>query len=708
MTNNSPPQASSSPYRLEVRNLHVGYRSKRRWVEAVRDFEIQVMPRQIYGIVGESGSGKSTVVNAIIRYLNQNGRILQGNILLNGEDLTPKSHRQMQEFWRSKLNLVPQNPYTSLNPSLRIGEQIAEAVRINRHLQPVEVQQRVIDILKKVRIADPQQVLKRYPHELSGGMQQRVILAMAFSSASELLVLDEPTTSLDVTIEAVILDLIRDLVHSTDASALYITHNLGVVAQLCERVVVMYAGEIMEDASVHDLFTRSLHPYTIGLLACVPAVGETKRDAALRSIPGSPPSLRSLPPGCVYAPRCPAAIERCHNERPPLESLPEGRRVRCHRWQEIANGNLQVEQAYEAGLPEMDSIERPRTLEVENLTKHYTMRRSLPEIILGKTGTSVKAVDGVNLYIQKGRTLGLVGESGSGKTTLSRVIVGLTDRTSGNVCLMGIELAPKTRQRPQAVLSQLQMVFQNPQDSLNPYLTVGQSLRRTLMKLARLNYRKASQEAKRLLKAVNLRESYINRYPSELSGGEKQRVAIARAFASHPELIVCDEPVSALDVSVQAAVLNLLARLQEDNQTSYLFISHDLSVISYLADYVAVMYLGRIFEVGYARDIGNAPMHPYTEALVSAIPIPNPTQKTRRIRLHDDLPSPRNLPSGCRFHTRCPRKIGDICESTEPPWRDDDEGHFIRCHIPLDELSKLQSHDSLPIVSSPVKATDDS
>jgi peptide/nickel transport system ATP-binding protein len=489
----------------------------------------------------------------------------------------------------------------------------------------------------------------------------------------------------------VILDLVRDLIHDEGAGALYVTHNLGVVAQLCERVVVMYAGEIMEDAPAADLFSRPLHPYTAGLLSSVPRLGQTKHNAALQTIPGRPPLLADLPPGCVFAPRCPLAIERCRT-RPPLDTPENGHRVRCHRWQEIASGAIRLANAQQTGVEAASSatLERESLLKVEGLTKHFPVSPTLGELIRRIPPAPVRAVDGVNLGIQKGRTLGLVGESGSGKTTLARLIIGLEDRNAGTIDLMGVEIKGDVRERGKDVLAQLQMVFQNPQDSLNPYLTVGQAIRRPLLRLAGLSRAQADQEMLRLLQAVNLRPEYAHRYPGELSGGEKQRVAIARAFASNPALIICDEPVSALDVSVQAAVLNLLARLQDERDTSYLFISHDLAVVGYLADYLAVMYLGELFEVGYGHDLFQPPYHPYTEALVSAIPVIDPQRRNRRVRLTDDLPNPREMPTGCRFHTRCPRKIGAICEQEEPPWRDDGGGHFIRCHIPVDELTALQ------------------
>ena len=343
-----------------------------------------------------------------------------------------------------------------------------------------------------------------------------------------------------------------------------------------------------------------------------------------------------------------------------------------------------------AGVGEVERLEAESLLRVENLTKHFPVQRSLMDFLRGEKPSPIRAVDGINLGVQRGRTLGLVGESGSGKTTLSRVIIGLQERTAGKIEFMGLDIRNNVRERSKDVLAKLQMIFQNPQESLNPYMTVRQTIRRPLMKLRGMNRYHADLEVVRLLEAVNLRREYANRYPGELSGGEKQRVVIARAFASDPELVICDEPVSALDVSVQSAVLNLLAQLQDENETAYLFISHDLAVVGYLADYIAVMYLGELFEVGYGEEMFEPPFHPYTEALISAIPIPDPTYKVEHVLLEGELPSAQNIPSGCRFHTRCPHKIGDICEQEIPPWRDDENGHFIKCHIPLDELTEMQ------------------
>jgi peptide/nickel transport system ATP-binding protein len=675
---------------LSAKNLDISYKVEGHWIPAVSDFQLELGSGEIYGIVGESGSGKSTVATGLMGYLASNGRINGGSIEFLDEDLAQKSRRDMRKLWGTRIKMVPQNPAAALNPSIKVGRQVAEVVQHNLGLDHHAAHAATIDIFKAVQMVDPENVAERYPHELSGGMQQRVVIAMALITDPELLILDEPTTGLDVTTEAVILDLIRKLIVGRDAGVVYVTHNLGVVAQLCQRVAVMYGGEIMEDGPVNDLYRKPLHPYTIGLLNSIPRLGQTKRDAALLTIEGHPPALDARPKGCVFTDRCPVAIDKCHDEKPPLEKSTSGRMVRCHRWGEIDSGELVIGGDKQSGIQEGQAHDRDNLLKVEDITKHFPVTRSLRDLLEGKTPPPIRAVDGINLSVQQGRTLGLVGESGSGKTTLSRVIIGLDERSSGRIELLGMDIRNHVSRRSKDVLAKVQMVFQNPQNSLNPYLSVGQAIRRPLMRLKKMSRSEADREVRHLLETVNLPPDYAKRFPGELSGGERQRVVIARAFASDPDLVIADEPVSALDVSVQAAVLNLLARLQNENDTAYLFISHDLAVVGYLADYIAVMYLGQLFEVGYGRDLFEPPYHPYTEALVSAIPEPDPDRRSERILLSGDIPSAQNLPTGCRFHTRCPHKIGAICEQEVPPWRDDGDGHFIKCHIPLDELTTLQ------------------
>ncbi len=687
--------ASASEYLLDIDNLTVSYRLKKSWIPAVRDFCLQLQSGQIYGLVGESGSGKSTLALAMMRYLSANGRVENGSKLdFAGEDLLSKHAADMRPIWAKRIKLVPQNAGAALNPSIKIGPQVIEALQIATDIDAGVAHGAMLQMFHDVNLVDPDKVAERYPHELSGGMQQRVMIAMALVSNPELLILDEPTTGLDVTTEAVILDLIRKLIAERDTGVIYISHNLGVVAQLCERVLVLYAGEIMEDASVDDLYQRPFHPYTIGLLNSLPKPGQNKREAMLQTVDGNPPALTELATGCAFADRCVFVLDACRNSKPPLERLPDGRAVRCIRWKEIESGDLTLEEKIFRTTPHQERDNAATLMRATGLTKHFSVAASVQDLLRGKDPSPIRAVDGVDLTLPAGQTLGLVGESGSGKTTLARVVIGLQERSGGKLELLGMDIRNNVRERSHDVLAKLQMVFQNPQNSLNPYLTVKQAIRRPLIKLRGMSPSEADAEVLQLLGQVNLREDFADRFPNELSGGEKQRVAIARAFASEPDLIICDEPVSALDVSVQSAVLNLLVQLQEKNGAAYLFISHDLAAVGYLADTIAVMYLGQLFEVGAGTDLFQPPSHPYTEALVSAIPVADPHHKAERLLLSDNLPSAQHLPSGCRFHTRCPRKIGAICEQEPPPWREAAAGHLIRCHIPLDELMALQSQPS--------------
>jgi peptide/nickel transport system ATP-binding protein len=555
-------------------------------------------------------------------------------------------------------------------------------------------------MLQRVHIADAETVARKYPHQLSGGMQQRITIAMALSARPRLLVLDEPTTALDVTTEATVLDLFRELIRDNHAAALYVSHNLGVIAQMCDRVTVLYAGEVMACAPVAELYRQPIHPYTIGLLASIPRP-LTGVETRLPMIEGVAPALGSRPTGCVFAARCPVALPRCFDEKPQLETIAPGRLVKCHRWQEIVSGDLKV-------LLEMPDIPRSGLADREPTRSSDTVLsgRGLSKRFGGRsmwarlTGRSrgLLALDDVSLRVQQRSTFGLVGESGSGKTTLARCIVGLEPSDSGDLTLLDVSLAADMSRRPREQLRELQMVFQNPNDTLNPYHSVGQVLRRTLRRLnpEPMTDEELQKRVIELLQAVRLPADMANRYPAELSGGEKQRVAIARAFAANPALIIADEPTSALDVSVQAVVLNLLKDLRAREGASYVFISHDLAAVAYLADWIAVMYLGQIVEEGDAEQVYAAPSHPYTEALLSAIPMPDPAVKRGRIRLAGDLPSAADLPTGCRFHTRCPRKIGAICEQQQPPWQDAGGGHRIRCHIPADELARLQTEALYP------------
>jgi peptide/nickel transport system ATP-binding protein len=673
---------------IQAQNLSIDYKLEQGWVNALHNVSIAIRPLEIHGLVGESGSGKSTLALALMRYLAANARITSGQILLDGDDLVPNTTAEMRHIWGRQISLVPQDALASLNPSYQIGEQIAEITRLHEGLSRKASWERAVEMLRRVKIADPEAVAKRYPHQLSGGMQQRVTIAMALSTRPRLLILDEPTTSLDVTTEAVILDLFRELIHDNQAAALYVSHNLGLVAQLCDTVTVLYGGEVMASGSVVETYKRPLHPYTISLLASLPRPTEGV-ETRLPTIEGVAPSLAERPKACVFADRCPAALQLCRDVKPPLEIVQDGRMIACYRWREIADGSLVIDTA-----PKERNIPAPPreryVLTADNIQKRFG-KRTLLGRLTGHTGAILTAVDGVSLKIRERSTLGLVGESGSGKTTLARCIVALETADGGDITLLDIPLSLDLRQRPQSALRELRMVFQNPNDTLNPYMSVGETLSRTITRLdGTLSRDQIQARVTELLDAVRLTAEYAARYPSELSGGEKQRVAIARAFATNPALVLADEPTSSLDVSVQSVILNLLKDLRAQQGASYLFISHDLRAVSYLADWIIVMYLGEIVEAGDSEDVYTAPSHPYTEALLSAIAVPDPTVQQKRIRLEGDVPSAAHIPSGCRFHTRCPRKIGAICETDAPPWRDAGGDHFIRCHIPVDELTVLQ------------------
>ncbi|MGH2582357.1 MAG: dipeptide ABC transporter ATP-binding protein [Anaerolineales bacterium] len=666
---------------LGIQDLTVAYRVNGRLLNAVNDVSLPIEPRQVYGLVGESGSGKSTLGLSVMRYLPPNAVVKSGRIDFNGQNLLNFSNEEMRSVWGKQIAFVPQNPSTALNPSMRIGDQLAEAGNGNWELD-------LVSLLSQVRIADPQRMAGSYPHQLSGGMQQRVMIALALAGDAQLLVLDEPTTALDVTTEASILDLLRETVSEHDASLLYVTHNLGVVAKLSHRVAVLYAGELAEDAPTKEIFRQPLHPYTRGLLDAVPRLGQRRDVNPLRGVPGQVPALGEAPHACVYAPRCPLALEICWQQRPSLDAPTPDRRVRCHRWPEIMAG--QISASFEAPASAKSGRQKAqRVLDIHDLEVTYPVSQSLFESITSRQ-RKVRAVRGVTAAAATGRTLGIVGESGSGKSTLARAIIGLVERAKGTIDLLGIELSPSLRRRGKETLSRLQMIFQNPEESLNPYLTVHESLMRPLIRLKGLTPYQADARVPDLLTAVRLPVEYADRTPGQLSGGEKQRVAIARAIASQPNLLLADEPVSALDASVQAAILNLLGDLQDEQELSIVLIAHDIAIIAYLADEIAVLYLGQIMQTSSVESIFDPPYHPYTEALLSSVPPPDPTTKQERIRLEGELPSAVYPPTGCPFHTRCPRFLGDICVNETPPWRETADGKKYFCHIPEAELIQIQ------------------
>jgi peptide/nickel transport system ATP-binding protein len=565
---------------------------------------------------------------------------------------------------------VYQDPGSALNPVLRIGPQVRECFTLLGHNRS-DAERMAMDALKRVRIAAPESVMHRYPHQLSGGMQQRVVIAMALASNPRLLVLDEPTTGLDATVEAEVLDLVRGLRADLDAAILLIAHNLGVIRTMCDRVGVMYAGKIVEEGSAQKVFDEPRHPYTVGLLSCLPRHGIRKGESLLRTIPGTLPLIGAELPTCVFVDRCPLADETCRTVVAPKVETGEGRYALCHhsdQIDELTRALLDSE-----GIP---STQRHRVvLEVNDVSKTFQQR-----------GNLIPALVGVDLGLQEGETLGLVGESGSGKSTLAKAILGIhAPDEGGEVAIEGSSVAATTMKRTDDERRAVQMVFQNPDSALNRNWTVRRILRRSVMKLTGVSKKEADARVEELAEALRLTPRHLDLKPRQLSGGLKQRVAIARAFAGDPRVVVCDEPTSALDVSVQAAILNVLAELQAGEGTSYIFISHDLGVVRYLADRIAVMYLGRIMEIGTTTQIFDGPNHPYTEALLSAVPSVDGATR-ERIEMKGEIPSPANPPSGCVFHTRCHRFVPGLCEVTEPPEVELSLGHRVKCHLSVETL----------------------
>lgn len=657
---------------LEVENLAIEYKIGTEWKTAVKDINFTIGAGQSYGLVGESGCGKTTIAMAIMHYLSRNGRVSEGSIRLNGREFTELTRKQLRDARVNDISMVYQDPGTALNPSIKVGAQVADVFELIG-VPKAQHRDRVIEILGKVQIADPSRVADRYPHQLSGGMLQRVVIAMAIASEPSLLVLDEPTTGLDATVEAEVLDLVAGLRDEIGTSVLFISHSLAVIRKMCDRTCVLYAGRMMAEGPTEDIFTEPRHPYTVGLLRCLPNPDAGSRDEmSLDTIPGFLPPLGADIQGCVYADRCAMSEDICVEVEPGLNDIGDGRVSRCHFPDEAPNLPRTV-------APE--PVERLRSgqtlVEIKGASKTFM-----------QDGHPVYALSNIDLEIQVGETVGLVGESGSGKSTLAKVLLGIHAPDDGTVIrLSGEELASELERRGQEEIGAVQMVFQNPDSALNRRHSVHRIIGRAVQLLRGGKRSEREERIKSLLREVRMGMQHYNAKPRHLSGGLKQRVAIARAFAGSPALVVCDEPTSALDVSVQAAIINLLSELQVEENVAYLFISHDLNVVRYIADRVAVMYLGRLMEVGTSQRVFAGPNHPYTEALLSASP---EMEGDKRIRLEGEIPEPSNPPSGCVFQTRCPRKIGEICETVEPELEEAEPGWFKRCHIPVDELRSAQ------------------
>ena len=669
----------SSNVVLSIEDLSVVYSTPRGMLPAVRNVSFSIREGEAFGLVGESGSGKSTISLAVMRYLADNGLITSGKITFLDKDLLTLDPDELRILRGNRVSLVYQDPMTSLNPSLTIGHQIDEVFEQHRNMSKRDARRASLTMLEKVHMPDPEDVALRYPHQLSGGQQQRVVIAMALSCDPGLLIMDEPTTGLDVTTEAHILDLVQELKQEFHAAILYITHNLGVIAKIADRVGVIYAGELVEHGPTRTVFGHPRHPYTEGLMTCIPRIEGTTGRGTLRPIGGNFPDLTQPPSGCIFHPRCRYRQDECGTTKVDLFEVTNDHRASCLFWNKLELTTFGIEESETHQVMETGSTAPAGQplLSMVQVTKHYGGPGFL-ERITGSSVEKVKAVDGVNLDIAPGEAFGLVGESGCGKSTIGRTILKLHSLTRGNITFDGQDIWGFTGRSDREYRRQVQIVFQNPDSSLNPRKRITEILQRPLL-LYKIDQDDPQRRAQELLELVQLEAWYSERYPHELSGGEKQRVGIARAFAAQPRFIVLDEPVSALDVSVQASILNLLLDLQRQFQTSYLFISHDLSVVRYICHRVAVMYLGKLCEVGPVEKIFAPPFHPYTEALLSAAPrLSFAVEEV--IRLEGSVPSAKNPPTGCRFHTRCPRFIGDICVNNEPKPIRLSDSHVIACH----------------------------
>jgi peptide/nickel transport system ATP-binding protein len=660
---------------IDITGLSVGFRSRSgAMLPVLRAVDLAVRRGESVGIVGESGSGKSTLALAAMGYLRHGLARLDGDARFDGQDMFALPQPDLARIRGGKLGLVPQNAGQSLTPTQRIGTQIAEALRLHCDHDPASHRARARDLLAQVRLPDPETILRRYPHELSGGQQQRVAIAMALAGEPEALLLDEPTTGLDVTTQAHILELLRTLARERDMAMVYVSHDLGVIAQVCDRVHVLYAGETVLAGPARAVLRSPAHPYAAALLAAIPRLGD---DCLPRALGGRPPTPDAPRDGCAFAPRCALATDACRAAPPPLADTPDGQRARC----------LYPEQVAPLARPEDSPAAAAPDGAPLLATSALSIRYDSPGLLARLRGAPrpPATVAGINLSLRRGETLGLVGESGSGKSTILRAIAGLLPPAGGRIALEdGTDLATAAERRRPETLRRIQMIFQNPDESLNPRQSVGDILAQPLRLYFGLRGQPCRDRAAELLETVRLGAHYLDRLPGQLSGGEKQRVAVARAFAAGPEAVLCDEITSALDVSVQAAVLALLDDLKARHGTGFVFVSHDLAVVRALSDRVAVLYQGRICEAGPTAAVFAPPHHPYTRVLLGAVLAPDPDHAPRL--LAEDSVELAPPARGCPFQRRCPVKCGTICETDTPPARETAEGHVIHCHIPLDDL----------------------
>jgi oligopeptide/dipeptide ABC transporter ATP-binding protein len=659
---------------VSVEDLQVQFRLRRGAATAVDGLSLTVDPGECLGLVGESGCGKTTTGMAIMGLLAGNGRVTGGRILFDGTDLTALPEAELRKVRGNGIALIPQDPLTSLNPTTRIGKQIGEGFRIHRGATEEEAERRALEVLEMVEMPRPKERIRQYPFELSGGLRQRVIIAMGLVCEPKLLIADEPTTALDVTIQAQILDIFDHLRETLHMSILLITHDMGVIAGRADRVIVMYAGKRAEEAPTRELFRSMHHPYTQALLASVPSL-ETATKVTLRHIPGLPPDLSRTLVGCRFAPRCPRATDECRGIDPALVDDGHGHVFACIH---PVDGPAPA-----AELPVEDTAARglgPELLAGDALVKEFPIRRGFLRRQVG----AIHAVSDVSFVVHEGETFGLVGESGCGKTTIGRLLAGIEPPTAGIVRFAGTEVTALRGGASRRSRGDRQMMFQDPYSSLNPRMRVREIIREPLAVQHRGTKEAQNRRVDELLASVGLDPRAAERHPHEFSGGQRQRIGLARALALNPRLIVADEPVSALDVSIQAQILNLMKELQAERGLSYVFISHDLAVVYYMADTIGVMYLGKIVELGDAESVFRTPAHPYTQGLLDAVPVPDPDEARRAAALtvRGELPSPADPPSGCRFRTRCPR-AQEVCATEEPPLRPFGDRHLAACHFPL-------------------------
>ncbi|MFD3189088.1 dipeptide ABC transporter ATP-binding protein [Sedimentitalea sp. HM32M-2] len=676
---------------LEIEKLSISFFTRLREIPAVMDFSVIVQPGEAVGLVGESGCGKSTVALGVMQDLGKNGRIVGGSIKFKGRDLSGMSAEELRGIRGSEIAMIYQEPMASLNPAMKIGKQLMEVPMIHQGASEKEAYDRALQVVTDVKLPDPKRILDAYPHQLSGGQQQRIVIAMALMSEPSLLILDEPTTALDVTVEAAIVELVKDLGRKYGTSMLFISHNLGLVLETCDRICVMYSGEAVERGSIKEVFDEMQHPYTQALFRSIPLPGADKNNRPLVAIPGNFPLPHERPPGCNFGPRCDYFEEgRCDQGNIVMEPVPgnDQHHTRCLKFREIDwNAPLQAAEVKQKG--EIGDV----VLKMDNLKKYYEVAANA--IFGGGNKKVVKANETLSFEARESETLAIVGESGCGKSTFAKVLMGLETATEGQILLdnRNIEQIP-IEARDTKTISAIQMVFQNPFDTLNPSMTVGRQIIRAL-EIFGIGDSEADRRRRmlELLDLVKLPRAFAERMPRQLSGGQKQRVGIARAFAGGARIVVADEPVSALDVSVQAAVTDLLMEIQREEKTTLLFISHDLSIVRYLSDRVMVMYLGHVVELGTTDQVFSPPYHPYTEALLSAVPIADTSVEKTHIVLEGDIPSAMNPPSGCPFQTRCRWKSdvpGGLCEKEVPPVRMRDGDHQIKCHLSDEKLAEME------------------